>query len=78
MLFSKRILNTRSSPDIASELRTCLKERPLELIKGIGSDYDAANLVVKVRIGLSADYAIIQPTGQINVRNWLLWVLMSG
>jgi hypothetical protein len=42
MLFSKRILNTRSSPDIASELRTCLKERPLELIKGIGSDYDAA------------------------------------
>ena len=23
-------------------LRTCLKEKPLELIKGIGSDYNAA------------------------------------
>ena len=28
--------------DAITLLRTCLKDKPLELIKGIGSDYDAA------------------------------------
>ena len=28
--------------DVITLLRTCLRDKPLELIKGIGSDYDAA------------------------------------
>ena len=28
--------------DAITMLRTCLKDKPLELIKGIGSDYEAA------------------------------------
>ena len=31
-----------SERDAITLLRTCLKDKPLELIKGIGSDYDAA------------------------------------
>ena len=31
-----------SKRDAITLLRTCLKEKPLELIKGIGSDYDPA------------------------------------
>ena len=39
----KHAIETRySRSDSITLLRTCLKEKPLELIKGIGSDYDAA------------------------------------
>ena len=39
----KHAIETRySKRDSITLLRTCLKEKPLELIKGIGSDYDAA------------------------------------
>ena len=31
-----------SKRDAITLLRTCLKDKPLELIKGIGSDYEAA------------------------------------
>jgi hypothetical protein len=39
----KHAIETRySKRDSITLLRTCLKEKPLELIKGIGLDYDAA------------------------------------
>ena len=39
----KHLIESRySKRDSITLLRTCLKEKPLELIKGIGSDYDAA------------------------------------
>jgi hypothetical protein len=47
MQFLKLTLNTRLSEIFISKdsitlLRTCLKDKRLDLIKGIGSDYDAA------------------------------------
>jgi len=39
----KHLIESRyTKRDSITLLRTCLKEKPLELIKGIGSDYDAA------------------------------------
>ena len=39
----KHAIETRyRKRDCLTYLRTCLQGRPLELIKGIGSDYDAA------------------------------------
>ena len=40
--FKHAIESRYSKRDAITMLRTCLKERPLELIKGIGSDYNAA------------------------------------
>ena len=40
--FKHTIANRYSKRDVMTILRTCLVGRPLELIKGIGSDYDAA------------------------------------
>ena len=40
--FKHAIESRYSKRDSITLLRTCLKDKPLELIKGIGSDYDAA------------------------------------
>lgn len=40
--FKHTIESRYSKRDSITLLRTCLKDKPLELIKGIGSDYDAA------------------------------------
>ena len=40
--FKHAIESRYTKRDSITLLRTCLKEKPLELIKGIGSDYDAA------------------------------------
>ncbi|XP_046862937.1 uncharacterized protein LOC124456562 [Xenia sp. Carnegie-2017] len=40
--FKHTIESRYTKRDSITLLRTCLKEKPLELIKGIGSDYDAA------------------------------------
>ena len=40
--FKYAIESRDSKRDAMTFLRTCLKGKPLELIKGIGSDYDAA------------------------------------
>ena len=40
--FKHAIESRYSKRDAITMLRTCLKEKPLELIKGIGSDYNAA------------------------------------
>ena len=40
--FKHTIESRYSKRDAITLLRTCLKEKPLELIQGIGSDYDAA------------------------------------
>ena len=39
--FKHAIETSYSKRDSITLLRTCLQEKPLELIKGIGSDYDA-------------------------------------
>ncbi len=41
-LISVRDRARYSKRDAMTFLRTCLENKPLELIKGIGSDYDAA------------------------------------
>ena len=40
--FEHAIESTHAKRDAITLLRTCLKDKPLELIKGIGSDYDGA------------------------------------
>ena len=40
--FKHAIESRYAKRDAITLLRTCLMEKPLDLIKGIGSDYDAA------------------------------------